>query len=121
MPEFLKTQKRRPFKVRIQQIGDRLNKQGKVTVDDIVLNEGLSPQYAKTLLIWASKKYTYAKFVEESGELVITSRQDMPPEEPQPELTTQEEKILEAGQTEHIVTTSPENETKKKEKAPKWI
>jgi DeoR/GlpR family transcriptional regulator of sugar metabolism len=48
--------KKLSFEERMEQIRKILNREGEVSIEDIVLKLNLSPIYARTLLIYASKK-----------------------------------------------------------------
>jgi len=74
--DFIKVRRKRPFSERLSMIADLLNKQGVVTVKDLVLNWGCSPEYCKVLLRWAAERYNYAFFDEDTNELFIPTRKD---------------------------------------------
>ena len=62
MVDFIKPRRKRPFRERIQIIGQLLNEKGEVTVKELVLKWGIVPHYARTLLQWAKEFYPYAEY-----------------------------------------------------------
>lgn len=76
MVAFYKPIKKRPFKERLEMVVDILNKKGEVSVKDLVLNWGITPHYAVTILKWASEKYSYAKWDGDNKILFIPERKE---------------------------------------------
>jgi len=57
-------------------IGRLLNDKGQVSVKDLVLNWGITPHYAMTLLKWAREKYSYAEWDGTDRLLFIPERRE---------------------------------------------
>jgi len=72
--EFVKPRRRIPFRERIRDITEILNKQGEVSVKELFLKWKLQPQYIKTLLFWTKESLPYAEYDEENGILYIPER-----------------------------------------------
>lgn len=72
--EFVKPRRKISFKERIQEIGELLNKQGEVSINDLFKKWRITPQYIKTIMKWAKQIYSYAEFDEENGILFIPER-----------------------------------------------
>jgi hypothetical protein len=75
MVDFMRTPKKRPFKERLQMVARLLNEKGKVSVKDLVLNWGVTPHYAVTILKWALEKYPYAQWDGDDKILFIPERE----------------------------------------------
>lgn len=74
--DFVKVPKKRPFRERLQMVGKLLNDKGEVSVKDLVLNWGVTPHYATTILKWALEKYPYAQWDGDDKILFIPERKD---------------------------------------------
>jgi hypothetical protein len=74
MVDFIRVPKKRPFRERLQMVGKILNEKGHVSVKDLVLNWGVTPHYAATILKWAVEKYAYAQWDGDDKILFIPGR-----------------------------------------------
>ena len=72
--EFVKPRRKLSYRERIQQIGELLNKNGEVSINELFQKWMLTPHYIKNLLLYAKLKYPYAEFDEENGVLYIPER-----------------------------------------------
>jgi hypothetical protein len=72
--EFIKPRRKISYKERIQQIGELLNKNGEVSINDLFKKWMLTPHYIKNLLFYAKQVYSYAEYDEENGVLYIPER-----------------------------------------------
>lgn len=75
--DFLKVRKKRSFRERIQIIGRLLNDKGEVSQRDLVVEWGITPHYAKTLLQWAVEFYPYARYDDTFHVLYIPERKPL--------------------------------------------
>ena len=76
MVDFIKVPKKRPFQERLSMVAGLLNTKGQVSVRDLVLNWGVTPQYAMTILKWAKEKYSYAEWDGNEQTLYIPQRRE---------------------------------------------
>ena len=61
MVDFIKVPKKIPFKMRLELVSAILNRK-EVSVEDLVLDWGVTSHYAITIQKWAEKKYSYAEW-----------------------------------------------------------
>jgi hypothetical protein len=73
---FTKIPRRRSYRERFAMVAERLNKEGSIDVRDIVVEWNLSPNYARQLLVWASEKFPYAKWDDDTDTLYIPERKE---------------------------------------------
>jgi hypothetical protein len=72
--DFIKPRRKLSYKERIQEIGELLNKEGQVSIEDLFKKWMLTPHYIRNLLFYAKLKYPYAEWDEENGILYIPGR-----------------------------------------------
>lgn len=71
------SQRRRiPYRVRLQQLAELVNKKGGVTVDELVALWSLEPSYVKRIIRMALAKYKYLAYDSEREELFIRERKE---------------------------------------------
>jgi len=72
--EFIKPRRKISYRERILEIGELLNKNGEVSINELFQKWMLTPHYIRNLLFYAKLKYPYAEWDEEKGVLYIPER-----------------------------------------------